>query len=157
MNDAYFRMLPEADSGLLIEGLRLRLDRLQALRQTAPALCKDDSAATLPKDLRDRQNMQTFNVVSSPAGEAAPGRIIGGDILLARAAAAQHVDRATFLDRFEGRKGADAACAARIGITQALLDSDRADDIAATLRDQYRRTRFAKLPIAKKPTAKAAP
>ena len=149
VNDAYFQMLPDADSGLLIEGLRLRVDRLQALRQTDPALCKDDAAATLPKDLRDRQNMQTFNVVSSPAAKAAPGRIVGGDILLARATAAQHVDRAIFLDRFEGRKGADAACAARIAITQALLDSDRADDIAATLRDQYRRSRYKKRPTAK--------
>ncbi|MEP7004396.1 MAG: hypothetical protein ABI810_00330 [Sphingomonas bacterium] len=149
VNDAYFRMLPDADSGLLIEGLRLRLDRLQALRQTAPALCKDDSAAALPKDLRDRQNLQTFKVVSSPAAEATPGRIVGGDILLARAAAAQRVDRAIFLERFEGRKGTDAACAARIAITQALLDSDRVDDIAATLRDQYRRSRYTKRPAAK--------
>jgi hypothetical protein len=144
VNQAYVRMLPETGSGLLVQSLRLRLDRLQALRRTAPALCVDDSAAALPKDLRDQQNLQAFDVVSSPPTVAAPGRIIGGEVLLARAATAQHVDQTLFLDRVEGRKGADAACAARIAITQALLDSDNVEDIAATLRQQYRRARAAK-------------
>lgn len=141
VNDAYTRMLPEAGSGLLVQGLRLRLDRLQALRKIAPALCVNDSTAALPRDLRDQQNQQAFDVVSSPPTVAAPGRIIGGDVLLDRAAAAQHIDQALFLDRVEGRKGVDAACAARIAITQALLDSDSIEDIATTLRQQYRRAR----------------
>jgi hypothetical protein len=98
----------------------------------------DDSTAILPKDLRDRQNLQTFNVVSSPAAAAGPGRPISAALLVARAASAQHVDQPLFLDRLRSRKGADAACGALIALTQALLDSDSADDIAATLREQYR-------------------
>jgi hypothetical protein len=148
VNSAYFRMLPDAGNGLLVQSLRLRLDRLQALRKTAPALCVDDSTAVLPKGLRDLQNQQAFDVVSSPPTEAAPGRIIGGDVLLAQAAAAQQVDQAIFLERVKGRKGADAACAARIAITQALLYSDSVEDIAATLRDQYRRARRTSAPAA---------
>jgi len=143
VNVAYLRMLPDTGSGLLVQGLRLRLDRLQALRKTAPALCVDDSTAVLPKNLRDLQNRQAFDVVSSPPTEAAPGKVIGGDVLLARAVAAQHVDQAVFLDRVKGLKGPDAACAARIAITQALLYSDNVEDIAATLRQQYRRARRA--------------
>jgi hypothetical protein len=149
VSDAYSRMLPDADSGLLVEGLRLRIDSLRALRQTTPAACIHDSTAILPRDLRDRQNLQTFNVISSPAAETAPGRIIGGDVLLTRAAAAEHVDPALFLKRVEGRKGADAACSARIAITQALLDSDNVEDIAATLRWQSRLARDKIPPMAK--------
>ncbi|MEO9130713.1 MAG: hypothetical protein ABI240_05845 [Sphingomonas sp.] len=149
VNDAYARMLPQAGSGLLVQSLRLRLDRLKALRQVAPALCVNDSPAALPKDLRDQQNLQVFDVVSSPPTEAAPGQIIGGDILLARAAAAQHVDKAAFLERAKGRKGQDKACAARIAITQALLDSNGVENIAATLREQYRLARGKTPPTAK--------
>jgi len=67
----------------------------------------------------------------------------------ARASAAQHVDGTTFLNRLEGRKGPGAACAARIAITQALLDSGSVEDIATTLRAQYRRARGGKPAIAK--------
>jgi len=60
--------------------------------------------------------------------------------VLARAATAEHVDQATLMARLSGKKGIDAACSARIAITQALLDNDSIDDIAATLREEYRRS-----------------
>jgi hypothetical protein len=145
IDQAYLAALPRADSGLLVEGLRIRLERLQSLRATAPASCasgdSEKEGPAFPEALRDRKRMEIFNIVSSPPETVTTGRIISGARVTARAAAAEHVDPATLLDRLEGHKGVNAACAARIAVTQALLDSDSVDDIAATLRDQYRRAR----------------
>ena len=85
--------------------------------------------------------MEIFNILSSPPETVTTGRIISNARIAARAAAAEHVDEATLLGRLERHKGTAAACSARIAVTQALLDSDSVDDIAATLRDQYRQAR----------------
>ncbi|GAA0297946.1 hypothetical protein GCM10009087_04710 [Sphingomonas oligophenolica] len=148
IDHAYAAMLPRADTTLLIEGLRIRLERLQSLRTTAPAVCASgDSGGNEPamsEELSARKRREIFGVVSSPPEAHPVGRIISGAEVAARAAAAEHVDLATLLNRLEGHKGVDVACAARIAVTQALLDSDSQDDIAATLRDQYRRKRPAR-------------
>lgn len=144
IDQAYLAALPKADSGLLVEGLRIRLERLQSLRAIAPASCASGDAEdgpAMPEVLRSRRRMEIFNILSSPPETVPTGRIISSTRVAARAAAAEHVDPATLLDRLEGHKGVDAACTARIAVTQALLDSDSVDDIAATLRDQYRRER----------------
>ncbi|MEO6217402.1 MAG: J domain-containing protein [Sphingomonas sp.] len=143
INHAYFTMLPEASSDVLIEGLRLRLERLQMLRDVAPESCASGDAwkdgTPVSEDLRSRKQIEVFKLISTPPETYAPGDVISSAQVLARAAAAEHVDQATLTARLNGQKGIDAACSARIALTQALLDSDSIDDIAATLREEYRR------------------
>jgi hypothetical protein len=139
-------MQPEAGNDLLVAGLRLRLERLQTLKTSAPQLCdaktRESDETALPSELRDRQMVQLYSVISSPpasAQERAAGRIIDAATISRRAGILLHGDTRTLLDALEGKKGAAGKCAALAALTQALLDSDRLDDIAATLRDQFRR------------------
>lgn len=147
IDEAYDRMAPDADSALLIEGLRLRLEREQILRQSDPAACASGAAPgddkALPDALRKRQNAHFFAVVSTPPAtprEIAAGTAIGGTALSSRVATALHIDAQTLNDRIMGKQGPVAKCDVRIAVTQALLDH-RLDDLAATLRRDLRRLR----------------
>jgi hypothetical protein len=140
--------LPDAQTGPLVEWLRIRMDRLEALRKTAPALCVSGTTAMdgpeLPERIRQRASAQTYDIVASEpasAEELAAGRPIGGAVLVQRASAALHISPGTLIERLDGKRGDVVACDARIALTQALLDSDRQDDIAATLRQEFRRVR----------------
>ena len=142
INHAYLTMLPVASSDALVEGLRLRLERLRILRRAAPASCASGDAwkdgTAVSEDLRSREEIEVFKLISTPPDTDAPGDVISNAQVLARAATAEHVDQPTLMARLNGKKGVDMACSARIAITQALLDSDNVDDIAATLREEYR-------------------
>lgn len=144
---AFRERLPEAQSGLLVEWLGIRMDRLKALRKTAPALCAsakaplDDDA--VPERIRQRARAQIYEIAASPPAspdELKAGKPIDGAGLARRAASALGVDPKTLFDRLDGKGGDIAACDARIAFTQAMLDSDRDDDIAATLRQELKRT-----------------
>jgi hypothetical protein len=143
--------LPEAQTGPLVEWLRIRMDRLEALRRTSPALCASGKTAmddaAVPERIRRRASAQTYDIISSPsatAEELAEGRVIGGDVLARRASTALRIDQAALIDRLDGKRGDALTCDAKIALTQALLDSERTDDIAATLRAEFRRARDAK-------------
>lgn len=146
VNGTYRRMMPDAPSDLLVESLRLRLERQRALRDSAPAACvspKPNDGTTLPEALAKRQNALIYTVISTPpasAAEKAAGHVISGAAQSARVAAALHLTPAALVERFEGAKGPAAACDVRIAVTQALLDN-RLDDIAATMRRDYRALR----------------
>ncbi len=143
--------LPEAQTGPLVEWLRIRMDRLEALRKASPALCASDKIAmddaAVPERIRRRASAQTYDIVSSPsatAEELAEGRVIGGGVLVRRASTALRIDQQALIDRLDGKHGDTRTCDAKIALTQALLDSERTDDIAATLRAEFRRARDAK-------------
>lgn len=142
---------PKARAGPLVEWLRIRMDRLEALKARAPARCASDTAAVddmaVPERVRQRASAQTYEIVSGPSAtpeELAEGRAIGSGVLVSRAAAALGVDQQTLIDRLDGKKGDALACDARVALTQALLDSDRLEDIAATLRAEFSRARDAR-------------
>ena len=147
IDDAYDRMAPDADSGLLVEGLRVRLEREQTLRRTDPAACAAGTTpadgAALPEALRKSQNAQFFAVLSTPPAsprERAAGTAIKGPAIATRVMTALHIDLKTLNDRITGKEGPAAKCEVRIAFTQATLDN-RLDDIAATLRRDLRRLR----------------
>ena len=143
--------LPDAQTGPLVEWLRIRMDRLEALQSTAPAQCASDKIAmddeAVPERIRQRASAQTYEIVSSPsatAEELAEGRAIGSAVLVRRASASRGIDQQALIDRLDGKRGDALACDAKIALTQALLDSERLDDIAATLRAEFSRARDAK-------------
>lgn len=142
INHAYLTMLPEASSDALVESLRFRLERLRILRRGAPASCASGDAwnggTAVSEDLRSREEIEVFRLISTQPDTDAPGDVISNAQILERAATTEHVDQPTLMARLNGKKGVDMACSARIAITQALLDSDNVDDIAATLREEYR-------------------
>lgn len=151
VNAAFRERLPDAQTRLLVEWLGTRLDRLKALRKTAPALCASAEAPldddSVPEPIRQRARAQIYEIAASPPAspeELRAGRPITGAMLARRASAALGVDPKTLFDRLDGKRGDMAACDARIAFTQAMLDSDRGDDIAATLRQELGRTRDAK-------------
>lgn len=143
--------LPEAQTGPLVEWLRIRMDRLEALRRAKPALCASEKTAMdddmVPERIRRRASAQTYDIVSTTSAtpeEMARGRVISGSTLVRRASAALHIDQRALIERLDGKRGDVLACDAKIALTQALLDSDSLDDIAATLRAEFSRARDAK-------------
>jgi len=151
VNATLRQRLPDTQTGLLVEWLGIRLERLKALRAAASAQCASSSAPLdddeVPERIRQRAREQIYEIASSPPAspdEIKAGRPIADAVIARRTAAALQIPLKTLSENLDGKHGDIAACSARIAFTQALLDIDKDEDIAATLRSQLRSVRDAK-------------
>ncbi|RHW16779.1 hypothetical protein D1610_13700 [Sphingomonas gilva] len=142
LNAAYRRMLPSAPDVLLIDGLRLELQRRKALLMSNPAACAGSGEIDgddLPANLRQEELAHIFSIVSAPAQAAmggSTGRPVADDLVFSTTANRLGVTPAKLSSYLRSDAPVHDQCVARIEMLQVVLEQP-SENIAATVRAMH--------------------